>query len=101
MGLMTIGEIGRSEIIEALRALVAATGHESAGPNRCAFLTKGCTCGKIEEQRVALANANRILIAEARVTVPPPRLDDLFPAAQSPDEPFGWVKFAWQQNRDK
>jgi hypothetical protein len=53
--------VGRQELIDALRALVQATGHESAGPNRCLFNTKGCTCGKIEEQRIALADANRIL----------------------------------------
>lgn len=51
----------RSELVAALRALVQATGHESAGLNRCAFLMPGCSCGKIEEQRIALAEANRIL----------------------------------------
>ena len=57
----TLGGIGRHELIDALRALVQACGHESAGPNRCAFNTRGCTCGKVEEQRVALAEANRLL----------------------------------------
>lgn len=55
------GEVGRQDIVDALRALVQATGHESAGRNRCAFNTLGYTCGKVLEQRVALANANRIL----------------------------------------
>jgi hypothetical protein len=48
-------------VIEALRALVAASGHEGAGPNRCAFRTAGCTCGGTEQLRIALADANRIL----------------------------------------
>jgi hypothetical protein len=52
---------GHSELIDALRSLVQATGHESAGPRRCAFLMPGCTCGQAERQRIALANANRIL----------------------------------------
>ena len=56
-----IGGVGRSEIIDALRKLVLATGHESAGPNKCAFNTRGCTCGKIFELRNALADANRLL----------------------------------------
>lgn len=56
-----IGGIGRSELIAALRALVAATGHESSGPKRCLFNSRGCTCGKIFELRSALADANRIL----------------------------------------
>ena len=55
------GGIGRTELIVALRALVQACGHASAGPNRCQFNTKGCTCGKVEEQRVALANACGLL----------------------------------------
>jgi len=55
------GGIGRQELIDALRTLVQACGHESAGSNRCAFDTRGCTCGKVEEQRIALAEANRIL----------------------------------------
>jgi hypothetical protein len=58
---MTAGGTGRTELIMALRALVQACGHESAGPNRCQFNTKGCTCGKVEEQRVALADACRLL----------------------------------------
>ena len=56
-----IGGVGRSEIIDALRKLVMATGHESAGPGRCAFNSRGCTCGKTFEQRNALAEANRLL----------------------------------------
>lgn len=55
------GGTGRTELVEALRALVQACGHESAGPSRCQFNTQGCTCGKVFEQRVALADANRIL----------------------------------------
>lgn len=55
------GGIGRQELIDALRALVVATGHESAGLNRCAFNSRGCTCGKIYELRNALAQANRLL----------------------------------------
>ena len=55
------GEIGRATWIDALRNLVAATGHESAGPKRCLFNTRGCTCGKIFELRNALAEANRLL----------------------------------------
>lgn len=58
---MTAGGVGRAELIEALRKLVAATGHESAGPRRCAFNSHGCTCGKIFELRNALAAANRLL----------------------------------------
>ena len=56
-----IGGIGRSDLIDALRKLVAATGHESAGQNRCAFNTAGCTCGRTEKLRVALSEANRLL----------------------------------------
>ena len=56
-----IGGIGRSDLIDALRKLVAASGHESAGPNRCAFNTAGCTCGRTEKLRVALSEANRLL----------------------------------------
>jgi hypothetical protein len=55
------GGIGRVELIAALRALVASTGHESAGPKRCMFNSLGCTCGKVFEQRNALAEANRLL----------------------------------------
>jgi hypothetical protein len=55
------GGIGRTELVAALRALVNATGHESAGPNRCVFSSKGCSCGKIFELRNALADANRLL----------------------------------------
>ena len=58
---MTAGGIGRSDLIDALRKLVTATGHESAGPNRCQFNSRGCTCGKIFELRNALAEANRLL----------------------------------------
>jgi len=58
---MSTGGVGRSELIDALRALVAATGHESAGPKRCLFNSRGCTCGKIFELRNALAQANRLL----------------------------------------
>jgi hypothetical protein len=53
--------IGQAELIDALRSLASSCGHEACGPNRCAFNTKGCTCGKTEELRVALANANQIL----------------------------------------
>ena len=56
-----IGGIGRSDLIDALRKLVTATGHESAGLRRCAFNSRGCTCGKIFELRNALAEANRLL----------------------------------------
>ena len=49
------------DLIKALRALVESSGHEGAGPNRCAFDTKGCSCGQIEKQRIALADANRLL----------------------------------------
>jgi hypothetical protein len=49
------------ELVEVLRALMAASGHEGAGPNRCAFNTVGCTCGRTEKQRIALADANRVL----------------------------------------
>ena len=56
-----IGGVGRAELIDALRKLVTATGHESAGPRRCAFNSRGCTCGKIFELRNALAEANRLL----------------------------------------
>ena len=56
-----IGGVGRAELIDALRNLVTATGHESAGPRRCAFNSRGCTCGKIFELRNALAEANRLL----------------------------------------
>jgi hypothetical protein len=55
------GGIGRTELIDALRKMVAATGHESAGPKRCLFNSRGCTCGKVFEQRNALAEANRLL----------------------------------------
>ena len=55
------GDIGRTELIDALRKLVTATGHESAGPNRCQFNSRGCTCGRIFELRNALADANRLL----------------------------------------
>lgn len=55
------GGTGRQEIIDALRALVQATGHESAGPKRCLFNSRGCTCGKVFELRNALADANRLL----------------------------------------
>jgi hypothetical protein len=55
------GGIGRTELIVALLALLQASGHESAGPNRCQFNTKGCTCGKVEEFRVAHADACRLL----------------------------------------
>ena len=58
---MIVGGIGRTELIAALRALVNATGHESAGLNRCVFNSKGCSCGKIFELRNALADANRLL----------------------------------------
>jgi len=58
---MTAGGTGRTELITALCALVQACGHESAGPNRCQFNTKGCTCGRVEEQKAALAEANRVL----------------------------------------
>lgn len=56
-----IGGVGRQDLIDALKALIAATGHESAGPKRCAFNSRGCTCGKSYEQRNALAQANRLL----------------------------------------
>lgn len=56
-----VSSIRRSELIDALRNLVTATGHESAGPHRCAFNSRGCTCGKIYELRNALAEANRLL----------------------------------------
>jgi len=58
---MSTGGVGRSELIDALRAMVVATGHESAGPKRCLFNSRGCTCGKIFELRNALAQANRLL----------------------------------------
>ena len=58
---MTAGGVGRAELIDALRKLVMATGHESAGQNRCAFNTAGCTCGRTEKLRVALSEANRLL----------------------------------------
>ena len=51
----------RYDLIVALRMLVEASGHEGAGPNRCAFDTKGCTCGQIEKQRIALAWSNLLL----------------------------------------
>ena len=57
---MTFGGVGRQELIDALRALVESCGHASANP-ACAFNTKGCNCGAIEKQRIALADANRLL----------------------------------------
>ena len=53
--------IGRSELLGALRKLAEAFGHEGAGPNRCEFRSGGCTCGRAESARVALAAAWRIL----------------------------------------
>lgn len=58
------GGNGQQEILDVLRALVKACGHESAGANRCAFQTAGCTCGQTERLRVAYGNATRLLREE-------------------------------------
>lgn len=49
------------EFVDALRAVVEASGHEGAGPKRCSFSAYGCNCGRTEKLRVALADANRLL----------------------------------------
>jgi hypothetical protein len=57
---------------------------------------------QVERQRSEPSPPSRVVFHEAShssaTSSNMARTPDVFPRAESPDTPFGWIKLAWEQN---